>query len=159
MIKHSLALLSGLECKEHINDYSNILVITHEDSPGWLVTLTINSAKGAKNRLELNGKSIGVYNKVTMPKIVDRIEMLRRAYDQGVANTKITEAKAIEWMERQEKEIGHEPYPEWMDINIITSGLHTGAYRVSFEPGCPLEHLDVEQVKALIALCARIRSS
>lgn len=157
-VKNSLALMAGVECKEYLTDYSNIIVLRHKDSPGWKATLTINSAKGQRNRLELNGKNIGAYNKATMPKIVDQIVMLRSAYNEGVANTRTIEAKAAAWIARQEVELRQEMVPAWMDAAIITNGVHEGSYRISFDPGCPLEHLELEHVKALIQLCWRIGS-
>jgi len=155
LLKTSFKMLAGYKCREHVNDYSNLFVVTHPESPSWKVVVGICfSAFGQKNRLEVNSKLFapGV-SQATAAKLMDLLREMRRMYDRGMTEAREKEAKAANWRERQESELhGLETF-EWLDAAIITTGPHAGNYRVTLGVGNPLERLTLAQFKDFHELC------
>lgn len=142
--------------KEHLNDYANIFVVTHAESPGWKVNVGICSAHNKRNRLEVDAdvplKHRVFANSVrgsTIRKLLDMLAKLRTHHDLISNKTKQKEATALQWTARQEAELAPLGLPDWVYADIITDGPNAGCYRVVFEQGSPMEHLNLDQLEAL----------
>lgn len=145
----------GYTFREHLNDFKTFLIVAHERSPGWWLKLSVCSAHGARNRVELDEKVFSYSCKGTMrTKLMTVLKGSRDKFDQSPATRALSakEKEAAEWMALQEQELAGLPELKGVDVQIIRSGPYTRQYRVTLQPGNPLEHLTLDQFKALHAL-------
>ena len=156
-------------CKKYLNDFSTIFVVTHADSPGWLVNVSIITAR--RNRIvlhdraaatkkllsnELIGYTVSSY---TEKKLMQALWALRLRYDHKEGQAVQKELEAARWLRRQTEELSGTSNIPGIAVAIIPDGVHAGCYRVTVAPGNPLEHLTLEQYKAfnsyLNSLCQK----
>jgi len=157
LLKTSFKMLAGYVCREHVNDYSNLFVVTHPESPSWKVVVGICSAHGQKNRLEVNNKLFapGV-SQATAAKLMDLLREMRRRFDVDAEKVRVKEAEAFQWQQRQADELADVKLPDWLDAQIVTGGPNVGCYKVTLALGNPLERLTLEQLKEFGFLCCRL---
>jgi len=147
-------------CKEHFNDYSTMLMVTHAESPGWKAKLTILTAGNARNRVELNDKVFSYsVRRDMLDKLFDVLTELRQRHDTSVTVTKEKEATYAQWSQRQEMELAELADLPALDVEIIRRGPHVGQYRVTLFEGHPLEHLTLEQFKTFHAFLQSLSRS
>jgi hypothetical protein len=150
---------AGLAYREHFNDYQTIFVVTHPDAAGWKVKVTLCSAHGQRNRMEVEGQLIGQSCKPsTRHKVIALLQMLLRKYIRDVTSVNKKEDSARKWVERQRAEVGSLPDLPGIDPEIIKGGPHEGCYCVNFQPGHPLEHLTFAEFKAFHAFVKKLGS-
>ena len=150
---------AGLFFREHFNDYQTIFMVTHPDVAGWKVKVTLCSAHGQRNRIEVEGQLIGQSCKTsTRHKVIALLQTLLRKYIEDVTSVKKKEDSARKWVERQRAEVGSLPDLPGIDPEIIKGGPHEGRYCVNFQPGHPLEHLTFAEFKAFHAFVKKLGS-
>jgi len=129
-------------CKEHLNDFSTMFMVTHADSPGWKVKVTLRIAPVNRNRVDVDGAC------VNPGLVLERVTEHRRAYDAKLAQSLATEATYRHWQQQQQTELAGLPEIRGVDVQIIPG---SGRYAVTFTAGHPLEQLTLKQFKAFHA--------
>jgi hypothetical protein len=143
---------AAFTCKEHLNDYSTMLMVTHADSPGWKVKVALTSRRHV--RVEMEG--FPPRGRISSPdKVFEILVAHRLSYDTKLTQAKATEAAYRYWHQRQQTEMAGLAEIRGVDVQIIP-GL--GRYVVIFEPGHPLEQLTLEQFKTFHAFLRSLRS-
>lgn len=136
--------------REHLNDYSTMLVVTHPDSPGWKAKITIGQRSLNRTQIDLNDAFFS-YSLTKKEALLDSLRELRTRYDASVMETREREKSEADWTVRQAKELAALTHIPTVNFDIIRRGIHEGKYRVTLFPNHPLEHLTLEQVKAFHA--------
>ena len=154
------AVLAGTDftCREHLNDYSTMLMVTHPESPGWKAKITVGQRSLNRTQIDLNDVffSFSLTKKEALP---ETLYELRKRYDASIVETREREKAEAEWTVRQSKELADLiPIPT-VNFDIIRRGIHEGKYRVSLFTNHPLEHLTLEQVKAFHAFLMTLDAS
>lgn len=138
------------KCREHLNDYSTMLMVTHPDTPGWNAKVTILHRSLNRTQIELNDKFFA-FSLSKKDALMQALRDLRKRHGDDMAEKREREKTEAEWMVRQTTELGALTHIPTVNFDIIRRGIHAGKYRVTLFPNHPLEHLTLEQVKAFHA--------
>lgn len=124
-----------------------VFTLIHKDSPGWEATVAVCS-HSRRNKLTLNQQAIPA---ISLEALRERIEKLRQEFGLQTVKDAERERAAQGWQERQDSEMTGMAWIDGVTADIIQLGPHAGKYCLSFEPGHPLEHVTLKQLKTFHA--------
>ena len=135
--------------------------VTHADTPKWCRRLSVavvtRNGECDKNALYIPGEYRGNdVSKRGIAKLVARLSFSRKALKTIQQRNIASETDAAKLVEQQAKAFAGLEFPDWMNVDVRVLGWSVGHYRVSFEPGSPLERLTAEQVKRLLAVLVEL---
>ena len=151
-------LAEDFTCREHLNDYSTMFMVTHPENPGWKAKVTIHCRGINRTQIDLNA-ALFTYSFTRRDRLVEALHELRLGHAAATVSAQEKEAAAAKWMAKQEAELAGLKDIRGATAQIIRRGPYVGQYRVTLSEGHPLEHLTLEQFKTFHAFLQSLSRS
>lgn len=145
-------------CKEHLNDYSTMLMVTHVGTPGWKAKVTLHSRTLNRTQIDIDDQFYG-YSLTKRDSLLGVLHEHRLRYATDVTRALAKEVDEAEWTARQAVELREIKERPDVNYDIIRRGVNAGRYRVTLFPGHALEHLTLEQVKEFDAFLRKVNAA